>query len=520
VRDPQNPDARPMLGRANVHWAFNFNSEASLLEGNRIQDNGGAASPRFITTKTVEGYSPLDQYLMGFRAAAEVAPTFLVNETTVSAARAPQPGVSFNGQRRDITVDDLIAVYGRRIPDYTVSQRHFRFGFIILTAAGAAPPADAIAQVDAYRTQFESFYAGATSNRATADTVLKRAVHVSAFPALAVPQGGAGTATITLDQPAITPLTVFLSGQSGIAGVPASVTITAGAAKTVFPVEGLRAGTEELTLRPADASYETVYTRVAVAPDTGSFSLALASGDSIFRVSDSNRLPVTGVRVTATITGKGSLASPSIITDENGVAAFNWTPGASGNQITAMIEGVPTSAITVKLARPVVFGVTNAASYVPGITPGAYASVFGADLATTVQVLVNGELAKTTYISDGQINLLIPADIVGTPATITVITPAASSIESRVASYPVSPGIFAVVNRGTALEIYATGLNGASPQVSIGGMQATVVYIGQPQFPGLDQVNVLVPGGLSAGQQRVVITAGGVTSNSADVQLP
>src|SRR5205814_6595468 len=76
VKDPQNPDLRPMLGRQSAHWAFTFNSEASLLEGNRIQDKGAGASPRFETVAVTEQYSPLDQYLMGFRPKEEV-PTLL-----------------------------------------------------------------------------------------------------------------------------------------------------------------------------------------------------------------------------------------------------------------------------------------------------------------------------------------------------------------------------------------------------------------------------------------------------------
>src|SRR5207249_4533082 len=49
VRDPNNPAARPMLGFQNAHWVFNFNSDASLLEGNRIRDDGAGSSPRFST---------------------------------------------------------------------------------------------------------------------------------------------------------------------------------------------------------------------------------------------------------------------------------------------------------------------------------------------------------------------------------------------------------------------------------------------------------------------------------------
>ena len=61
-----NPRLKPMLGFQSAHWVFNFNSDASLLEGNRIADAGPGTSPRFTTIATVEGYSPLDQYLMGF----------------------------------------------------------------------------------------------------------------------------------------------------------------------------------------------------------------------------------------------------------------------------------------------------------------------------------------------------------------------------------------------------------------------------------------------------------------------
>ena len=38
VRDPNDPSARPMLGRQSAHWNFAFNSEASFL---RRQSNSG-----------------------------------------------------------------------------------------------------------------------------------------------------------------------------------------------------------------------------------------------------------------------------------------------------------------------------------------------------------------------------------------------------------------------------------------------------------------------------------------------
>ena len=131
---------RPMLGYQSAHWNFLFNSEASLLEGNRIQDNGAGVSPRFQTTATVEGYSPLDQYLMGFRAAEDVPATFYVaNARGTTTSGLPRVGATFDGDRRDVRVQDIIATTGRRTPDVTVSQRGYRFAFLIITANGAEP---------------------------------------------------------------------------------------------------------------------------------------------------------------------------------------------------------------------------------------------------------------------------------------------------------------------------------------------------------------------------------------------
>src|SRR6266849_5045410 len=115
VRDPNEFLFRPMLGVQQAHWAFNFNAEASFMEGNRVQDNGPSASPRYIVTDTVEQYSPLDQYLMGLRRASEVPPTFLVTGSSWGfSTKFPQVGVTFDGDRRNIEVDEIIQAEGRR----------------------------------------------------------------------------------------------------------------------------------------------------------------------------------------------------------------------------------------------------------------------------------------------------------------------------------------------------------------------------------------------------------------------
>jgi hypothetical protein len=92
IPDPTNPAARPMLGFQGVHWSFVFNSEASLDEGEQLTDLGDG---RFVTAAVTQGYAPLDRYLMGFTAPADVPDTFVVLNPSVSPLRMSASTTSF-----------------------------------------------------------------------------------------------------------------------------------------------------------------------------------------------------------------------------------------------------------------------------------------------------------------------------------------------------------------------------------------------------------------------------------------
>ena len=146
-----------------------------------------------MTTNTVQGYSPLDQYLMGFRPPDQVPDTFLVTDypSSISPLWHPKPEIPFDGERRNVSINDIIQVEGRRTPDSTVAQRRFRFAFILVVAQGSQPSADNLTQIDTYRQQFEVFYDQvASSNNAVADTSLKRSMKLSLYPNAGVVAGG------------------------------------------------------------------------------------------------------------------------------------------------------------------------------------------------------------------------------------------------------------------------------------------------------------------------------------------
>lgn len=56
-------------------------------------------------------------------------------------------------------------------------------------------------------------------------------------------------------------------------------------------------------------------------------------------------------------------------------------------------------------------------------------------------------------------------------------------------------------------------------EVDIGGVSATVLYHGRSAYPGLDQIQVVVPAGVSGCNVSVVVTVGGVPSNLATIPV-
>jgi uncharacterized protein (TIGR03437 family) len=228
-------------------------------------------------------------------------------------------------------------------------------------------------------------------------------------------------------------------------------------------------------------------------------------------------------------------------------------------------------------------GLVNGASFASGgIVPGEIATVFGTGLTSSsginltsglplvtnflnTSVMVDGTVAPLFAIDNvngqEQINFQVPWEVSQeSTATISVTSGGASSSTVEVPVLAAQPGIinysaaggnFGVilhsdyqladsahpVNAGETVLIYCTGLGAvsptptdgtaatgqstiATPKVTIGGVNAPVSFSGlAPDFVGLNQVNVQIPSGLKAGNQPVVMTSGGVSSNSVLVPV-
>ena len=164
-----------LLGRQRAHWAFFVDSDASVMEGNDIEDLGGGS---FETVAAAERYSALDQYVMGLRHDFEVPSFFYVEAPTNASPPArstgsPQVGVTFNGTRRDVLIEDIIEVEGPREPSADQSPRVHRQAFIYVVGEGRTADPDDVALLDRIRVQWETFFSEATDGRMRVETRLR-----------------------------------------------------------------------------------------------------------------------------------------------------------------------------------------------------------------------------------------------------------------------------------------------------------------------------------------------------------
>jgi uncharacterized protein (TIGR03437 family) len=233
-------------------------------------------------------------------------------------------------------------------------------------------------------------------------------------------------------------------------------------------------------------------------------------------------------------------------------------------------------------AAGLVVNASTASGY-PRLGVGSFAAAYGANLAVStvvasppfpatlggVTVTVRDSAgtsrpAPIQLVSAGQVNYLVPD---GTASGIATVTIGSASGSAQVDA--VGPGLYSMSGDGTGvaaataaiygadgsivaqpvfrcvtgspctttpmnlgnpgdqliLTLYGTGLRNnsglANAVAVVGGARASLLYAGaQPQYPGLDQVNLVIPRSLAgAGEVPVVLTIDGQTANVVTVNV-
>ncbi|MFN0100883.1 MAG: hypothetical protein ACKV2U_02210 [Bryobacteraceae bacterium] len=250
---------------------------------------------------------------------------------------------------------------------------------------------------------------------------------------------------------------------------------------------------------------------------------------------------------------------------------------STNNRIRVVYAAVPGLAPVISAA-----GVTNAASFASGASPGALTTIFGTNLTRNLNGIVQNSgvplpssLAGTTVTVGGrtapifnvvningqeQISVQLPVDAVPGPAIPVVLNNGFATATVPLNLTAVQPGIFTIdgsqaaalhadfslvsgaqpASSGETIIVFCTGLGVVNPSVATGaaasatilsttvaaytatiaGQNATVVFSGlAPGFVALGQVNLVVPPGTPPGVQDLVLRSGGSTSNVAKIQV-
>jgi uncharacterized protein (TIGR03437 family) len=397
----------------------------------------------------------------------------------------------------------------------------------------------------------------------------------------------------------------WLTVQPASGTTPGTVTLTA---NTTGLTAGKYTGTVTITGPGTGASVQVAVTLnvtpITLGVDAQSLTFAYAQGATLPASSTVNIISSGGpvpVSITASTVSGGTWL---FVTPSGGQAATALTVSVKS---TGLAVGTYTGAVTITPtdptintiqipvtltvspgAGPVINGVTNAASGTPGqVSPGEFITIYGSAMAQSTpsqvtltaantistslagtQVLFDGIAAPLTYVSETQINAIVPYELYGHTAT--QLQVAYNNVPSTPVSLGVAtsaPGIFlgpppnaaaqaAALNQdfsvnsstngaaaGSTIILYGTGEGQTTPDgvtgsitgstlplplpllavtVRIGGLPAVVEYAGEAPglAAGIFQVNAQIPVTVPHGTQvPVTITVGDVTSNQVSIAI-
>jgi hypothetical protein len=354
-----------LLGRQFAHWSYFFNSDASFLEGNRIVDHGRGPY-RFETTETTKGFSRLDRYLLGLEPPETVQPSFYVRNPSIdsanfSAAHFPLGGVFFDGERVNVSIEQIREAMGRRVPDHTVSQKSYRYAFVLLTQEGGEPSDASIAKLERFRTQFEQTMREASGGGWQGETELVQQLTFVTWPASGVLQGETIDGGVLLGNVLDHDLTVQLRGGDGVR-IPEEVTVPAGNLFEPFTIEGVTGGVYPIQGDAGD-EFEIANSLIQVQPGTSAIAadrllpLEILFGDPserlmtgevgrpmpfpfLVQTTDLNALFYSNVPLRMTASGDGVVEPSETGTDEFGFGVFDWTLATTPGKNTLTIEVV------------------------------------------------------------------------------------------------------------------------------------------------------------------------------------
>jgi len=161
-----------------THWARGLQApvafpyqrpvEASAMGGGVWQDNLDGTFTQLDDDYYVPatGWSYLDLYLMGLIAPSEVPDLFILRNLAVAAQDANGHAI-VKAERTKITIQDVIAAEGPRLPDVDHAQKNFNTGFVLVVEHGKTPSQELTERVNGIRLRWMDYWTTTTGHRST-----------------------------------------------------------------------------------------------------------------------------------------------------------------------------------------------------------------------------------------------------------------------------------------------------------------------------------------------------------------
>jgi hypothetical protein len=163
-----NPDGFHPAQWVDTRAAFNVDSgnDCSVMGGAVFTATGGNAFA--IAPRAAYGYSFLELYLMGLADKSEVPPTTWLANTSpaLGASYWPPTAIkSVTGTKHEVTVDQVVASAGPRVPAYPATQKQFKVAFVLLRDPAHPDLDSAVEGVASSRAMMVRDFRLATGNR-------------------------------------------------------------------------------------------------------------------------------------------------------------------------------------------------------------------------------------------------------------------------------------------------------------------------------------------------------------------
>ena len=167
-----------------THWPGNLHTpvpnpwhgspEASTMGGSNWQDNGDGTFTLLDRGSMVpaDGFSYLELYLMGLLPADSVPDFFLLRNTQATGRDADGRQI-FTGEKIPITIEDVIAHNGPRVPAYEDAPKEFSTAVVAVVLPGQRPSAELLERSDAIRRVWMDYWSRITGGAATMSTSLR-----------------------------------------------------------------------------------------------------------------------------------------------------------------------------------------------------------------------------------------------------------------------------------------------------------------------------------------------------------